>query len=73
MLKSVEGDEGYEGVADSHRTVTATYGSPQSGIDTAIDTAEASHQGLYDLQGRRLSRIQQQGIYLIHGKKVLIR
>ena len=73
VLKSVEGDEGYEGVADSHRTVTATYGSPQSGIDTAIDTAEASHQGIYDLQGRRLSRIQQQGIYLIHGKKVLIR
>ena len=41
------------------------------GIGSVVNDAKASQN--FDLQGRRLNRISQRGIYIINGKKTLVR
>ena len=47
-----------------------------TGIDdiTATDTpANENNSGIYDLQGRKLERVVEPGIYIVNGKKVLVK
>lgn len=46
-----------------------------TGIDdvTAADAASENNIGVYDLQGRKLERVTEPGIYIVNGKKVFVR
>lgn len=46
-----------------------------TGIDdvTAADAASENNSGVYDLQGRKLERVTEPGIYIVNGKKVFVR
>ena len=72
-LESVSGNETYTGTVESHLNIVATYKKyTSSGIDQVTTNAN-KRKGIYDLQGRRLQRVQQQGIYIINGQKVLVK
>ena len=74
VITSTTGNEDFTGSVEHHLTITATYKAITDGIDTVVsDKENGSHQGIYDLQGRRLSRIGQQGIYVINGQKVIVK
>lgn len=72
-MKSVSGNETYTGTVEGYVTVEAVY----EGTNTAIDRIEAGEENapssIYDLQGRRLQRVGQGGIYIVNGHKVLVK
>lgn len=73
-LISTEGTENYTGTIESHLNITATYAYGMEGINEVTDSKEKSDKSLiYDLQGRRIKSITQAGIYIIGGKKVLVK
>lgn len=72
-VKSIEGNENYQDIIEQHYTMTVTYEPIVDGIDTVVTDAPASRTGIYDLQGRRLQSITQPGIYIVNGKKVLVK
>ena len=73
-MSKVEGDEDFTGTLDKKLTVVVTYTkNVADGIGEITTHTSAKQQGIYDLQGRRLQRVQQQGIYIINGKKVLVK
>lgn len=43
------------------------------GIEGVITPVKQQRQGIYDLSGRRLQRIEQPGLYIINGQKQLIK
>ena len=48
-------------------------GGNQTGIRSVHDLQSAFQRGIYDLQGRKLDGMpQKRGLYIIHGKKVII-
>ncbi len=47
--------------------------SNTSGIDSVNADAESGEATIYDLSGRRLSRISKAGFYIVNGKKVFVR
>lgn len=74
-VSKVEGNENYEGSVEDFLVVKVTY-APQTpdGIDNVEIAAEAEgNQGIYDLQGRRLQRIAHSGLYIVNGRKVLVK
>ncbi len=71
-LWEVTGNEAFEGKVNGHLHVVATYGSTPVGIGQVANDKNAKN-AIYDLQGRRLQRIPQPGLYLIGGKKVLVK
>lgn len=72
-LKNVEGNEGFQGVADKHYEVTATFTLIKDGIDAVKTDSDACQSGIYDLQGRRLNAVKHAGVYVIHGRKVIVK
>lgn len=70
-LKQVEGNEGFEGTVEGHLDIRAVYGTVASGIGNTISAP--GHLGIYDLQGRKLERISRQGVYIVNGKKVVMK
>lgn len=73
VVSSITGNETYEDVVTGDLTVTVTYKNPQTGIGEATDGINAGKQSIYDLQGRKLQRIARPGIYIVNGKKVLVK
>lgn len=48
----------------------------ETGIEKAEDNVECENvkvKGIYDLQGRKIEAITDSGIYIINGKKVLVK
>ena len=73
-MSKVEGNEDFTGTLDKKLSVVVTYTkNVADGIGDISANVSAKQQGIYDLQGRRLQRVQQQGIYIINGKKVLVK
>jgi len=66
------GNEGLDAVTQ-HTTITITYQVTASGIAEAVTTGATAPRTIYDLQGRRLTRIPSAGIYIIGGKKVIVK
>lgn len=54
---------------------TGTYTFTVEAVDTAIDGVEAEVENdvIYDLTGRRVNEITKAGIYIVNGKKVLVK
>lgn len=71
-LDHVTGLENFEGTVESNLNVVAYY-SPVDAINNVTVDNKAKNKGIYDLQGRRLLRIQQPGLYIINGQKVLVK
>ena len=42
------------------------------GIEEILDTTDRN-EGIYDLTGRKLERISGRGVYIVNGKKVLVK
>lgn len=73
-MVSTTGAEDYTGVMDKHVDVIATYRNVSEDIrDVIADTGKTDRTGIYDLQGRRLQSVKQRGVYVIGGKKVIVR
>lgn len=72
-LKGIEGNENYNDIIEQHYTMTVTYEPIVDGIDKVTTDTPVRHQGIYDLKGRRLQNITQPGIYIVNGKKVLVK
>lgn len=73
-LVSTTGTTDYSGVMDKHVNVVATYRSLTEGINgVTIDSDKAARSGIYDLQGRRLQSVKQRGVYIVDGKKIVVK
>ena len=74
-LKEVTGNENYQGVVEGHVNVIATYAAENTGIGQIAgnDPNKSGVQGIFDLQGRKLQRVPQPGLYIINGNKVLVK
>ena len=71
-LAGVSGNEDYQGTIEGYVHITAKFKkNVVDGIGSVVNDAKASQ--IFDLQGRRLNRISQRGIYIINGKKTLVR
>ncbi|MDY3853309.1 MAG: M12 family metallo-peptidase [Prevotella sp.] len=78
MMQQVRRDD--VSITDYHtnnngNTISTDFKFIQTGTVTGINVIEKERgeQTIYDLQGRRLSRIVQPGIYIVNGKKVTIK
>ena len=47
-------------------------GGVMEGIEETVAGSEAA-KGIYDLQGRRIEKIQAPGLYIVDGKKKLVK
>ena len=73
VLKSVTGNESFRGVVDDFYDVKAVYAPVSEGISTPVTEASKTATSIYDLQGRRLQQVQHPGIYIVNGRKVVVR
>lgn len=74
VLKSTTGNEGFTGVMDDFYTVEAIYAPISEGITSpTLSPDNASSRSIYDLQGRRLRGISHPGIYIVNGKKTIVK
>lgn len=73
-VQSVTGNENYGGTVEDFININVTYKKNDVvGIDNvSTDKAPATNH-IYDLQGRRVLRVQQQGLYIVNGQKTLIK
>ena len=62
--------EGWDGVSD-FGYIEPEFGNFDS--ITEVREAEASNNGIYNLNGMRVSGKLQKGIYIVNGKKVVVR
>lgn len=71
VLKEVRGGDALDAVSD-HLTVTLVY---EPLIPEGIQGVEAATgaSSIYDLQGRRLPHISRSGLYIVNGRKVLVK
>ena len=72
FLKSTEGDEGLSAV-DDNTVVTLTYATNDTGIEKVESGNADAPAAIYDLSGRRLGGISRSGIYIVNGRKVLVK
>ncbi len=72
-LKGVEGNESYEGTVEGFVNVKATFVNNSTGIEGVTVPTGQGAKTIYDLQGRRLQRVSTPGIYVINGRKVLVK
>lgn len=71
LIKEVRGADALDAVSQ-HTTVTIVYEpDPALGID-GIEQ-DKTIRGIYDLSGRRLQRIERPGLYIIDGRKTLVK
>jgi hypothetical protein len=72
VVKEMSGDNDKLGHVADHLTVSVVYEKEgASGIEGIA--SEKQQNLIYDLSGRRLNRIAKGGIYIVDGKKVLIK
>ena len=48
------------------------YGTKATGVENAVINGEAI-ESIYDLQGRKLEKVTEGGIYIVNGKKILVK
>ena len=72
-LSKITGNESFDGTVKENLFIRVFYAPSASGISSATTSEESTPQAIYDLQGRRLQGITQRGIYIIGGKKVLVK
>ena len=60
------------GVPSEARFMGFAFGDEASGISGITDDAKRMPTGAYDLQGRRVSSLKK-GLYIVNGKKVLVK
>lgn len=73
-LQSVAGNESYNGVVEDFLNLTITYKSEVDAIHAVTLPEDSSVQsGIYDLQGRRLQQVSHPGLYIINGKKTIVK
>lgn len=68
-------DEAYEALLPHYEALLAIYNSHPSGIDTIFidDANNMDNAVIYTIGGLRIARISAPGIYIINGKKALVR
>lgn len=71
-IVSTTGNEGYTGTVENHLNIVVTYKAVTDGINT-VTKDNANLTGIFDMQGRRLNRIGQQGIYIVNGQKIIVK
>ncbi len=73
-FKTVKESENYvNGRIEGYTTITFVYARESDGIHDATTTGANAPTLIYDLQGRRLQSIPQRGIYIVNGKKVIVK
>lgn len=72
-LSKITGNESFDGTVKSNLFINVYYAPTASGITSATTSGASAPKAIYDLQGRRLQGISQPGIYIIGGKKVLVK
>ena len=70
VVKDIKGNDELDYLA-ANTTVTITYGKEDSAVNEIAATASCPN-GIYDLQGRRLSGISRPGIYIVDGRKIRV-
>lgn len=70
-LVSVTGNEGLDNVT-SNKLITVVYTIDKNSI-TEVAADNATVKGIYDLQGRKLSKPGHAGVYIIDGVKTIVR
>lgn len=74
VVNSVSGNESLHGVMDNNYDVVVTYKSLVDAIDQVeVDQPANGVTGIYDLSGRRHHHIATPGLYIVNGKKVLVK
>lgn len=74
--ESIAGFRGYLTLPDNVAQLPTLKFVDGNGIETGIGTVETpapAVEGIYDLQGRKLSGTPTPGLYIVNGKKVIIR
>lgn len=71
VIESVTGNDGLNRIS-SHKTIKVTYKSEGAGV-TEISTESPKIKGIYDLMGRKYEKLTLPGIYIINGKKVVVK
>ena len=71
-ITAVDGLDALKNIAGD-ATVTITYISDEEASISNIQIQDDAQQAIYDLNGRRLSRITAPGIYIVNGHKVLVK
>lgn len=70
-LVNIEGNDGLDEIY-AHKHIVVTYTAANDAIDEIA--APTNNSGaIYDLQGHRLNRISRPGVYIVNGKKVLVK
>lgn len=59
-----------EGYSVTLRAYPDSYGD---GLNPVFDEVENQKQGIYDLSGRRVTKMNKAGIYIVNGKKVVLK
>ncbi len=70
FIKVLDYNAGTETAGAYYKNVTLTRGT--TGIDN-VEVDNAVVEGIFDIQGRRINEIQAPGLYIINGKKVLVK
>ena len=76
-IKFVEGDNAFYLYGEVGRTIYLTSLTvTKNGEETAIDEVKSENgevKAIYDLTGRQINEITKAGIYIVNGKKVLVK
>ena len=73
VLTATTGNEDFNNIVEGYLDITAKYTKITEGVNTVISDDNNANQSIYDLQGRRLQHIGQQGIYIVNGKKIIVK
>lgn len=73
VLTATTGNEDFNNIVEGYLNITAKYTKITEGVNTVISDDNNANQSIYDLQGRRLQHIGQQGIYIVNGKKIIVK
>lgn len=73
-MQSVTGNETYGGTVEDFVNIVVTYKNNTTvGINNVSTDKASAAVRIYDLQGRRVQRVQQPGLYIVNGKKTLVK
>ena len=72
IFEKFEGAEAAAAV-ETNAEIRAIYKSTETGIDDALAENDGKAEAIYDLMGRRHAKISQPGLYIISGKKVMVK
>lgn len=72
VLVSVEGNDDLDEI-NSNKLITVTYNLGQDAINEILIDRKPLVNGIYDLTGRRLNKVNRPGIYIINGTKTIVK